>query len=608
VTNGLFSVWAPDAGEVQLALGPRRYEMQRHPSGWWRAISAPPVEPGTRYGFAVDGAGPWPDPRSGWQPEGVDGLSAVVDHGSFPWTDSSWRGLSARGRVVYELHVGTFTPEGTFDAAIGRLEHLVELGVDMVELMPVAEFPGRWGWGYDGVDLFAPHHVYGGPDGLKRLIDASHAVGLGVAIDVVYNHFGPAGNHLVRFGPYLTDREGTNWGGAVNFSGPDSDEVRRFVIDNARMWLRDYHADALRLDAVHAIVDESPRHILAELAEEVDALATTTGRPLWLIAESDRNDRHLVRSLDADGYGMDATWADDWHHALHAVLSGEQDGYYEDFGSLEQLAKAIRQGWVYDGIWSSYRRRRHGSSPAGLAGHRFVVSAQNHDQIGNRARGGRSSALLSDGRLRIAAVLLLTGPFTPMLFQGEEWGATTPFRYFTDHEATLGQAVAKGRRDEFAAFGWDPDDIPDPQDPGTFEASKLDWDELDQPRQADLHRWYRLLIALRRSLPELSDPRLDRTAVETDEVKGTLVVHRGRVRVLVNLGSDDVRFPTDPSAALLAASDPRIGHHEGGVLVPADCVALVRNGETEADRSAAGEEGVGSAARQGVAAADDRRV
>jgi maltooligosyltrehalose trehalohydrolase len=400
-------------------------------------------------------------------------------------------------------------------------------------------------------------------------------------LDVVYNHFGPAGNHLTRFGPYLTDRQGTNWGGAVNFSGPGSDEVRRFVIDNACMWLRDYHADALRLDAVHAFVDGSPRHIVAELADEVDALATATGRPLWLIAESDRNDSRLVRTRDAGGFGVDAAWADDWHHALHALLTGEQDGYYEDFGSVAQLAKAIRQGWVYDGIWSPYRRRRHGSSPAGLPGHRFVVSTQNHDQIGNRARGDRSSALMSDGRLRIAAALLLTGPFTPMVFQGEEWGATTPFRYFTDHEPDLGEAVAEGRRKEFAAFGWDPADVPDPQEPATFDASKLDWGELDQSDHAALRGWYRRLISLRRRLPELSEPRTDRTAVQADEANGTLVVHRGRVQVLVNLGTNDVRFPAGPSTTLLAASDPRVEHGDGGILVPADCVAVVRNSDID---------------------------
>src|SRR5690606_31291439 len=354
--------------------------------------------------------------------------------------------------------VGTFTPPGTFEAAIDRLPHLVELGVDAVELLPIAQFSGRRGWGYDGVDLFAPHHAYGGPDGLKRLVDACHRHGLGVVLDVVYNHLGPEGNHLPEFGPYFSDRHTTNWGPAINYDGPGSDAVRRFVVDNALMWLRDYHVDGLRLDAVHAIVDDSAHHLLTELASEVDALATRLGRPLFLIAESDLNDPRFVRSRDAGGHGLDAAWADEWHHALHAALSGEREGYYRDFGSLAHLAKALRQAWVYDGVYSPHRRRRHGRPPVGLSGHQFVVCTQNHDQVGNRARGERTSQLLSVERLEIAAALLLTSPFVPLLFQGEEWGARTPFLYFTDHEdPALARAVSEGRRNEFRAFGWDPE-------------------------------------------------------------------------------------------------------------------------------------------------------
>ncbi|MFP5488283.1 MAG: malto-oligosyltrehalose trehalohydrolase, partial [Acidimicrobiia bacterium] len=427
-----FEVWAPRPDRVELVLVDGRIDMARGVDGWWSA-SVDSVGPGTRYGFSLDGGPVRPDPRSMSQPDGVDGWSEVVDHAAFGWTDAAWRGVPLPGAVLYELHVGTFTPEGTFDAAIGRLPHLVDLGVDAVELLPVAEFAGRRGWGYDGVDWFAPHHAYGGPDGLKRFVDACHRHGLGVVMDVVHNHLGPAGNYLPEFGPYFSERHQTNWGPAINFDGPGSDEVRRYVIDNVVMWLRDYRIDGLRLDAVHAIVDDSARHLLEQLAAEVDALAATEGRPLFLIAESDLNDPSFVRSRDAGGYGLDAAWADEWHHALHAVLTGDRSGYYEDFGSLELLAKALRQAWVYDGTWSEHRGRHHGRSPVGLTGHQFVVCVQNHDQVGNRAVGDRLGEAVSPGRLKIAAALLLTSPFTPMLFQGEEWGAGTPFQYFTDH-------------------------------------------------------------------------------------------------------------------------------------------------------------------------------
>ncbi|MGE0795739.1 MAG: alpha-amylase family glycosyl hydrolase, partial [Acidimicrobiia bacterium] len=348
------SVWAPDAGRVEVVVAGTRLPMARDDRGWWRA--GVELAAGQRYAFAVDGGPPRPDPRSASQPEGVDGPSEVVDHDGFDWASGAWRGLSFRGAVLYELHVGTFTAEGTFTAVIDRLPHLVDLGIDAIELLPVAEFSGQRGWGYDGVDLFAPHHAYGGPDGLKRLVDACHATGIGVVIDVVYNHFGPAGNTLPAFGPYEGSAR-TGWGAGLNLDGPGSREVRRFVIDNALAWLRDYRADGLRLDAVHAIQDRSAWHLLEELAEAVDALAAVTGRPLFLIAEDDRNDPRLVRSRDAGGFGLDAVWADDWHHALHACLTGERDGYYADFGPLAVLAKALRQAWVHDGTWSSYRGR-----------------------------------------------------------------------------------------------------------------------------------------------------------------------------------------------------------------------------------------------------------
>ncbi|HEX9969988.1 MAG TPA: malto-oligosyltrehalose trehalohydrolase, partial [Acidimicrobiales bacterium] len=381
-----FEVWAPAATRVEVEVGGARVPMAPVPGrpGRW-AAEVEDAGPGVAYAFVLDGGEPVPDPRSPSQPEGVFGPSVVVDHTAFPWTDTGWRGIHLPSAVLYELHVGTFTPEGTFEAVIEKLDHLVDLGVTAVELLPVNEFSGTRGWGYDGVDLWAPHHHYGGPEGLKLLVDACHHRGLGVILDVVYNHLGPAGNYLGQFGPYFTDRYHTPWGDAVNLDGPGSDEVRAFFVDNACMWLRDYHFDGLRIDAVHALVDTSATHLLEEMAVAVERLAAEQGRPLFLIAESDLNDPRVVRRREVGGYGIDAQWSDDFHHALHAVLTGERDGYYADFGSLGQLAKSLRQAYVYDGGYSPHRRRRHGRSPAGLPPTRFLGYLQNHDQVGNRA-------------------------------------------------------------------------------------------------------------------------------------------------------------------------------------------------------------------------------
>jgi maltooligosyltrehalose trehalohydrolase len=465
-----WEVWAPDHDRVDLVLEDRRVAMAPvapggGAGGWWRAVVAD-AGPGTRYRYSVDGGPPRPDPRSRWQPEGIDAPSAVVDHGDFAWTDGAWRGAVLASSVLYELHIGTFSAGGTFDAAIEHLDHLVDLGVTAIEVLPVAEFGGSRGWGYDGVLLWAPHHAYGGPDGLKRLVDAAHAKGLAVVLDVVYNHLGPAGNYLSEFGPYFTDRYATPWGAAVNVDGAGSDEVRRFIIDNACAWLEDYHIDGLRLDAVHAIIDQSALHLLEEMAATVGALSDRLRRSTWLIAESDRNDPRLVASTEAGGFGLDASWSDDFHHAVHAALSGDRDGYYADFGSLGLLGRTLRHVYAYGRDYSPHRRRHHGRPVGGLPGTRFLGYAQNHDQVGNRAVGERLAALISTGRLKIAAALVLTAPFVPMLFQGEEWAASTPWLYFTDHQdPDLGRAVSEGRRREFAAFGWKPDDIPDPQDP-----------------------------------------------------------------------------------------------------------------------------------------------
>ena len=543
-----FRVWAPTATEVDVEINGAPVAMAAA-GGGWHEVTVEGIDAGADYAFALDGGPPRPDPRSPWQPSGVDGPSRTVDHDAFAWSDRRWRGFHLPSAVVYELHVGTFTSEGTFEAAIGRLHELVDLGVDAVELMPVAEFSGDRGWGYDGVDLYAPHHGYGGPDGLKLLVDACHARGIGVILDVVYNHFGPAGNYLAEFGSYFTDRYATPWGGAVNLDGPGSDEVRRFFVDNALMWLRDYHADGLRIDAVHAIVDMSATHFLEQLCREVEALSVEVGRPLWVVAESDLNDPRVLVE-----YGCHAQWSDDFHHALHAALTGERDGYYADFGSLSDVVAALTRGYVYGGRRSSFRDRVHGRAlPPDVPPWRLFGFMQNHDQVGNRAMGERSSQLMSVERLKSAAALVLLSPFVPMLFQGEEWGASAPFLYFTDHhDPELGRAVSEGRRREFASFGWRADDVPDPQAPETFLRSKLDWDEREKPPHADLLDWHRSLIALRRLMPA-GWPR----AVTSDDDAGWLVMERGPWAVVVNLNGPWTAVPlarTVESVALASES------------------------------------------------------
>ena len=469
-------VWAPVARTVDLVTGDGRRAMHPVAGGWFEADDD--LRVGTDYRFAVDGGeAARPDPRSRWQPAGVDGPSRVDDPAGFGWTDAGWRGVELSDLVIYELHIGTFTPGGTFASAVERLDHVVELGATAVEVMPVAEFSGDRGWGYDGVDLFAPHHAYGGPDGFRAFVDACHRRGLAVILDVVYNHLGPAGNNLARFGPYFTDRYETPWGSAVNLDGPGSDDVRRFFIDNACMWLADYHVDGLRLDAVHALFDASPRHFLAELAEVVGALGEQLGRRLLLTAEHETADARIVLPRDAGGYGLDAVWFDEFHHAVHVAFTGERTGYYATFAGLTDLP----------GIFERAERIGPG---------RLVACVQNHDQIGNRARGERLSQLTSLPVATLAASLLLASPFVPLVFQGEEWGASTPFQYFTDHrDPELARAVTEGRRREFAAFGWRPDEVPDPQDPATFARSVLDWDELERPPNRAVFDRYRALLA-----------------------------------------------------------------------------------------------------------------
>jgi maltooligosyltrehalose trehalohydrolase len=572
-----FRVWAPHAQRVELDVGGDRRPMTATDYGWWHAELASGANR-VDYAFVLDGGEPLPDPRSPWQPRGIHGASRMVDHQAFSWSDQCWKAGPLSAAIIYELHVGTFTPQGTFAGVIDKLDYLVELGITHVELMPVAEFSGSRGWGYDGADLYAPHHAYGEPDELKRLVNACHGRGLAVILDVVYNHLGPAGNYLARFGPYFTERYATPWGEAINFDGADSDEVRRFVCDNALMWLRDYHFDGLRLDAVHALIDTSATHLLEQLACEVIELEAQSGRHLIMIAESDLNDPKIVRSQEIGGYGIHAQWSDDFHHALHTVLTGERDGYYADFGSLADLAKAIERVFVHDGSYSAFRRRRHGRPAKGILGHSFLGYLQNHDQVGNRAKGERSSHLLSSGRLKIAAALVLSAPFIPMLFQGEEWAASSPFLYFTNHEdAELGRLVTEGRRREFAAFSAHSDDVPDPQALETFERSKLVWDECSRAPHAEMLDWHRRLIRLRHEFAALSDGRLDRVSVTFDDQAKWLVMARGPIAVACNLSERRQRTPlsTGKDARILLASEKEIQLNDDSVELPPDSVAIV---------------------------------
>ena len=553
-------VWAPAAQTVELHLPgqDRLVDMIPAPGGWWTAPLD--LEPGTDYAFRVDGSPNRPDPRSALQPDGVHGPSRTVDPDAWQWTDQNWAGKDLRGSVIYELHVGTFTPEGTLDAAITRLGHLADLGVDIVELMPLAAFPGKAGWGYDGVGLWAVHEAYGGPDALARFVDAAHNAGIGVCLDVVYNHLGPSGNYLSVFGPYFTPAHHTPWGEAVNYDHDGSHQVRAFVIDSALRWLRDFHIDALRLDAIHEIKDDATAadppqtHILAELSDAVAALSAEIGRPLSLVAEADLNDVGVITPTGEQppakipSLGMTAQWADDVHHALHARLTGETQGYYGDFAEAGAWAKAYGRAFLHNGTWSTFRERNWGAPvPEDTDPRKFVVFGSDHDQVGNRAVGDRPSTSLNDATLAATAALVLLSPYTPMLFMGEEWGTRTPFQFFTDHEEEdLARSVSEGRVREFAGFGWDADEIPDPQEPGTVEASRLRWEELDEAEHARMLAWYQGLIALRRKLgwsQRTAWPQVD----ETDDV---LTVTYEDIVVATNLSDQDRPAPAATTVLL----------------------------------------------------------
>ena len=573
-----FSIWAPKCKKVSVSVNGKAHRMQGpNEHGWWKA----PVEeagPGSDYAFLVDDDGTqYPDPRSPWQPDGVHAASRVYDHKAFSWTDRMWQGPPLTGAVIYEVHVGTFTKEGTFDAAIAKLQYLFELGVTHVELMPVAEFPGKFGWGYDGVELFAVRHEYGGPDAMKRFVDACHANGLGVLVDVVYNHFGPVGAYANKFGPYLTNRHRTPWGDAVNFEDSGSEEVRRFFCDNALMWMRDYHVDGLRMDAVHEFVDRSAVHFMEQLAAEVDILSATLGRRLLLVAESDLNDPRVVTPREAGGFGIDAQWSDDFHHALFTLLNlNESGGYYSDFGTFEDLGKSLTRAFVYDGKFSEYRNRRHGRAVEGLSAHHFMGFIQNHDQVGNRAKGDRLEQVIGRDLSKVAAGLVLTAPFIPMLFMGEEYAASTPFQYFADHEdPAMAKAVSEGRSREFAAFGWRPEEIPDPEKMETFERSKLEWDEVQQGEHGEMLDWYKRLIHLRRTSPSLNDGDFLHVSVHSNEEQRWLTMDRGKIRVCLNLGSETREMENERGLSLVMGSRQDVRLEGGKVMLPSSTLAIL---------------------------------
>jgi maltooligosyltrehalose trehalohydrolase len=557
----LFRTWAPLANHLSVCIThPRQaiLPMERDADGVFTAF-AELIPAGAEYYFELNGDRRRPDPVSRFQPHGVHGASQVVDRDAFAWTDRDWTGIALEDLIIYELHTGTFTSEGTFDGAIGKLPYLRELGITALELMPVAAFSGSHNWGYDGVYLYAPHAAYGGPTELKRLIDACHREGMAVVLDVVYNHLGPEGNYLGEYSPCFTDLYRTPWGAAINFDGPQSDGVRRFFIDNALYWLTEYHIDALRLDAIHRIYDFGAHHMLREMAEAFRRQARALGRKAWLIAESDLNDPRVINPAAIGGHGIDAQWNDDFHHSSHSVLTSARHGYFADFGRLEDLRKAIVEGFVYDGRRSAYRQRRHGASSAENPGRQFVVFNQNHDQIANADAGTRLSGMLAPKQQKLAAAILLCAPNLPMLFMGEEFGASSPFDYFTSFaDPALARAVSEGRRREYEAF-FKNRTFPDPQAPETFVRSRIDWEESTSSPHRELLAFNSALIALRKTNRCLSNCRKDLTKVDFSEAKRWMVIRRGDpsgevVLALCNLSAQEqeVPLPCEASGARLA--------------------------------------------------------
>jgi len=573
-----FEVWAPLPKKVALRVNDTTLLMHGpDEQGWWR-LDVDEADAGADYCYLIDDDDKcYPDPRSQWQPHGVHGMSRVYADDAFAWSDAKFRAAPLPSAIVYELHIGTYTRKGTLDAAIGRLDYLAELGITHVELMPVASFAGNHGWGYDGVALFSVHEPYGGPDALKRFVNAAHEKGLAVLLDVVYNHFGPVGNYTGKFGPYLTDAHRTPWGGAVNLEAEWSHQVRRFFCDNALMWLRDYHIDGLRLDAVHAFIDRSAIHFLEQLSAEVEALSATLARTLVVIAESDLNDPRVVTPREAGGLGMNAQWSDDFHHALFTVLQREAaGGYYSDFGDLSHLAKALEKSFVYDGIYSNYRNRFHGRTAVRVPQNWFLGYIQNHDQVGNSAVGDRLREVVGLERAKIAAALVFASPFIPMIFQGEEWAASSPFQYFADHEdEEMARLVSEGRKREFAAFGWDPSLIPDPEKRETFERSKLNWSELSDGEHAEMLAWYQELIRLRRTTAALNEGEPGDTRVRFDQQQMWFSMERGNVTLCCNLGERERLFPVQEGGKVVLSSRESLTVRNGGVELPPDTVVIL---------------------------------
>ncbi len=547
-----FTVWAPAHDEVAVQIvSPQNFviPLQKDEWGYWKT-TAENIEPGTLYFYKIAGETDRPDPASHSQPKDVHGPSEVIDHSTMNWTDTNWSGVPLEDMIIYELHVGTFTPEGTFKAMIPRLKELRELGVNAIEIMPVAQFPGDRNWGYDGVYTYGVQTSYGGPDGLKKLVDACHQEGLSVILDVVYNHFGPEGNYTSQFGTYFTEMYKTPWGMAINFDDIYSDGVRNYFIENALYWFQNYHIDALRLDAVHAIYDLGAKHILQELAEKVAALSECIGRKLYLIAESDLNDVRVIREKELGGYGIDAQWSDDFHHALHTLLTGEQKGYYQDFGKSEQLAKVYKESFVYTWQYSRNRKKHFGSDASDRPGYQFVVCTQNHDQVGNRMLGERLTHLVSFEALKLAAGALLLSPYIPLIFMGEEYGEDAPFLYFISHtDSDLVEAVRQGRKREFADFHMEGEFV-DPFSPDTFQKSKLNWEKRQEGKHNTLLELYQHLIHLRRTMPALK--KLDKQALDVSviEDKKLLTLRRenngNQIFCILNFEEKEVNFKPSP--------------------------------------------------------------
>ena len=562
-----FTVWAPLLESVVLCLegpGGRRVPMQKDQEGYWR-LHLDAVSAGARYIYELNGSSKRPDPASFFQPEGVHKASEVIDHTAFSWNERGWQNLPLENYIIYELHVGCFTSEGTFQAVIEKLGHLKKLGINAIELMPVAQFPGKRNWGYDGTYPFAVQDSYGGPVGLKKLIDACHRQSIAVILDVVYNHLGPEGNYLASFAPYFTDKYKTPWGTAVNFDDSYSYGVRNYFVQNALCWFRHYHIDALRLDAVHGIVDMSAKHILREISESTEEFCRKNHRRHYLIAESDLNDTRLVRARAQGGYGLDAQWCDDFHHALHTLLTKEDGGYYKDFGSLSHLGKAIREGFVYDWKFSFFRKRFHGSSSAGIPALKFVAFAQNHDQVGNRLFGERLSMLATFEQLKLAAGMVILSPCVPLLFMGEEYGEDSPFLYFIDHsDPGLIEAVREGRKKEFIHFKWK-EEPPDPQDKKTFDKSKLAWEKLSRKPHNALYDFYRELIKLRREITAFSHPSKKDFEITLIEKERVIIIYRrhktSKVIMIVNFGDADTNvslsIPVGKWKKIIDSSDSR---------------------------------------------------